>query len=260
MALRIEVAKRIARVPESPPTLQRMLVLDEPEVAGELISRADAIPEALLIEAAREGTTAHRVLIATRIDLTTSVADAVLEQREIEVCRLILKRDDCTLSPNAINVLVALSATKLDLQPLLLRRHELEPAHGFMMFWWVMKERRKRILTRFSLDRAVIQDALADLYPKVFRSDNPDPFVKEILILAERRHRPRGLNGEPVGMDVVLRTMAAARKYPTQEIVDAVGMIAGVSRELAARILRDTGGEPFAVMCKSLGIPARQFF
>ena len=260
--LRMEVAKRVARVAESPPALVRMLLLDEPQVAEKIIREAETVPEALLIEAAREGETPHRLMIAQRIDLTTAVADAVMQYQEKEVCKAVLKRDDCVLSPNTINVLVALSATREELQTPLLRRYELEPAHGFMMFWWVDRERRKRILTRFALDRATIQDALADLYPKIFRSeaDNPDPFVKDILVFAERRHRPRGLNGEPVSMDVVKRTLTAARQYPAQEIIDAVGMIAGISRELAARILRDPGGEPFAVMCKSLGIARDDFF
>ena len=61
-------------------------------------------------------------------------------------------------------------------------------------------------------------------------------------------------------MEVVIRTLRVSRKYPSQEIIDAIGMIAGVSRELAARILRDPGVEPYAVMCKALGIPRDTFY
>jgi hypothetical protein len=57
-----------------------------------------------------------------------------------------------------------------------------------------------------------------------------------------------------------IETLAAARKYPAQEIIHAVSMIAGVSRELVARVLRDPGVEPFAVMCKSLGLARSDFF
>ena len=259
--LRIEVATRIARVVESPPALVRMLVLDEPAVAEKILRGAETVAEALLIEAAREGEQAHRLMIAQRLDLSTAVADALLLHDEIEVFKAILRREDCLLSPNAVNKFVAMSATKPELQAPLLRRRELEPAHGFMMFWWVDPEHRRRILSRFALDRKVIQDALGELYPKVFRSNtDPDPFVRDILVLAERRHRPRGANGEPVSMDVVLRTLSAARRYPSQEIIHAIGMIAGVSRELAARILRDPTGEPFAVMCKGLSVPRDDFF
>ncbi len=259
--LRMEVAGRLARVAESPPALLRMLLLDQPPVAEKLLCGAETLPEALLLEAAQQGEAAHRLMIAQRLDLTTSVADALLNYDEPDVAKAVLRRNDCILSPNAVNKLVAMSATVTDLQKLLLRRRELEPAHGFMMFWWVDGERRRRILSRFALDRGVIQDALADLYPKVFRGGGkPDPFVKDILILCERRHRPRDEDGQPVSMDVILRTMRAARHYPAQEIVDAVGVISGISRELAARILRDPGGEPFAVLCKSLGVSRDNFF
>ena len=259
--LRIEVATRVARVPESPPALTRMLVLDEPAVAEKILRGAEMVPEALLIEAAHEGDKEHRLMIAQRIDLSTSVADALIHFDEIDVFKAVLRRDDCLLSPNAVNKCVALSATHPELQPPLLRRRELEPAHGFMMFWWVDSEQRRRILSRFALDRKVIQDALQDLYPKVFQANHdPDPFVRDILILCERRHRPRGANGEQVSLDVVIKTLAAARRYPSQEIIHAVGMVAGVSRELAARILRDPTGEPFAVMVKSLAVSRDEFY
>jgi uncharacterized protein (DUF2336 family) len=258
--LRLDVARRIARVVEAPHALVRMLLLDEPRVAEPVIRRVEPIPEALLLECARAGKTAHREMIARRLDLTASLADAVLEFNEPEVAKLLLRRDEFQFSPTAIDLLVSRSTSDPEMQALLLRRRELEPAHGFMMFWWVGGEARRRILTRFALDRGLIQDAVQDLYARVFRSEGADPFVKEILIMLDRRHRPRGINGEPVNMDVVIKTMIAARKYPAQEIIHAAGMIAGVSRELTARILRDPGVEPFAVMCKSLGMPRSEFF
>lgn len=255
-----EVARRIARVAEAPNSLLRVLLLAEPDIAGPIIRRTEPVPEALLIECAREGKMAHRELIARRLDLTTSLADVIMEFKETEVAKLLLRRDEFQFSPNAIDLLVSLSTTDVEMQALLLRRRELEPAHGFMMFWWVNAENRKRILTRFALDRAIIQDSVQELYPLVFRGPGADPLVKEILVMLDRRHRPRGVNGEPVSMDVVLKTMIAARKYPAQEIIMATGMIAGVSRELVARILRDPGVEPFAVMCKSLGLPRGEFY
>lgn len=258
--LRFEVSRRVARVAEAPNALVRMLLLDEPRVAEPIIRRVEPIPEALLIECARAGKTAHRELIARRLDLTASLADVILEFGESDVAKLLLRRDEFQFSPSAIDLLVSRSTSDPEIQALLLRRRELEPAHGFMMFWWVDGSSRKRILTRFALDRTIVQDAVQDLYAKVFRGDGADPFVKDVLVMLDRRHRPRGVNGEPVSMDVVVKTLGAARKYPAQEIIHAASMIAGVSRELVARLLRDPGVEPFAVMCKSLGMPRSDFF
>ena len=154
--------------PECPSALLRMLLLDDPEVAVPVLTGAENIPEALLIECARLGTTAHRRAIAQRLDLTPSIADVIIEFEEAELSKLLLRREEFTLSPHAIEVLVSRSVTDVEMQALLLRRRELEPAHGFMMFWWVTGERRRRILSRFALDRTIIQDALAGSFPNSF--------------------------------------------------------------------------------------------
>ncbi len=259
-SIRKDLAKRVARLSDCPPALIRALVLDEAEIAQEILVHADTVLEPLLIEAAQQGQLVHRKMIAGRKGLTAAVADAVLHFGEIDVIKLVLRCQDLTLSPVALNKLVAHSASMPELPSLLLRRPELEPAHGYTMFWWVDKERRRRILARFSLDRRLIQDALEDLYPRVFRSEDPDELVKEILLLSERRHRPRGVDGEPVSAGIILKTLQSARRNVSPEIIEAVSMIAGVSRDLASRVLRDPGGEPMAILCKSLGMSRDDFF
>ncbi len=258
--IRREVAERAAQIPEAPTPLLSALMMDEPEIALPVIKNSDKLPASLLCDVAQNGTVTHRDAIARRPDLTSAVADALVEAAEPEVLKVLLRRDECELSTLAIDKLVARAVSDTEMQLLLLKRRELEPSHGFLMFWWLDAERRRRVLSRFAMNRSIIQDALEDLYAPVFREPGGDPLVKQILVMLERRHRPRGLNGEPVSMDVVIRTLKAARKYPAQEIVDAIGMIAGTSRELAARILRDPGVEPFAVMCKGLGVPREVFF
>ena len=258
--LRIEMARRVARIPEIPPALLRLLLLDAPAVAREIIEGAENLPEALLIEAAQHGVTAHRLLIARRFNLTTAVADVIVAANEPETAKLLLRREEFMLSPHAVDILVSRSTTDRELQTLLLRRRELEPAHGFIMFWWVGPEQRRRILARFALDRTIIQDALEDLYPRVFRSSISDPIAKEILVMLDRRNRPRSADGDVITMDVIRQVLVAARQHPSHEIIEATAMLGRVSRELAARILRDPGGEPFAVLCKSLGVSRDNFF
>ena len=245
--LRVEVATRVARVVDAPEALVGALMLDVPEVSNVIIGQSEQISEALLISTALHGEFSQRMAIAKRIDLSTPVADAVVRYEELDVCQQVLKRENCVLSNEAIDKLVVMSALAQDLQAPLLRRQELDPVHGFIMFWWVDAEKRRRILTRFALDRRIVQNALSDLYPKVLRSGlkNDDDLVREILLLTERRHRPRGADGEPISMEIMLRTLAAARNNPSPEIIHAVSMIAGVSRELIGRVLRDGQGEPW---------------
>ncbi|MEM9168200.1 MAG: DUF2336 domain-containing protein [Pseudomonadota bacterium] len=257
---RADIARRISRVAECPPALMRFFLLDTPIVAEPILRDVDHAPDALLIECAREGVTAHRAHIAKRTNVSSSVIDALVEFAEVAVARTILQRSDVTLSPIAVERLVAISAGDPELQTALLRRREIEPAHGFLMFWWVRGERRRRILSRFSIDRGVIQEAFRDLYPKVFQADAPDPVVKEILVMNDRRHQPRGPNGDRLSPDMVKKALSLAYKNPTQEAIAAVAIVAGVSRELAGRILRDEDGEPYAVLCKASGISRDDFY
>ena len=258
--LRVDLSERISRVPDVPEPIVRALMMDTPEVASPILGGMEVINDSLLIECVNHGEPAHRMMVARRFGLTMAVADAILKFDEPDVAKLILKRPECKLSQTAIEILVSRSTVDEKLQALLIERDELEPAHGFMMFWWVSTQNRRRILNRFALDRSTIQETLQSLYPVMRMMQVPDGLVKEILDLNDRRHRPRGLNGEVVSADVVKRTLALARQYPSEEIIEALGMIAGISRELAARILRDPGGEPYAVLCKSLGVPRIEFF
>ena len=113
-SLRLEVSRRVCRVPEAPNALVRMLLLDEPEIAEPIIRHAESISEALLIECAHEGKTAHREMIARRIDLTTSLADAIISHGEPEVCKLLLRREEYELSPSAIDIMVSRSTADRD--------------------------------------------------------------------------------------------------------------------------------------------------
>lgn len=259
-SMRIDVARRVGKVAEAPQALTRLVMLDEPAVAREILGSSIPWPQALLIETARLGQRPHREMLARRHDLSTAVADAILDFNEPDNAKILLRREDLVLSPAATDILVARSALDRELQLLLLRRRELEPAHGFVMFWWVDGDCRRRILQRFSMNRTTIQDTLQGMYPEVFTDVSPDPIVKEVLIFLDRRHRPRGLNGEVVTMDVVRKTLSFAKRHPEPDVVHAVGLIAGVGRELAGRILRDEGGEPFAIMCKAVGMSRDDFY
>lgn len=258
--LRVDVARRVGRVAEGPLSLTRLLMLDEPSVSREILGSNIAWPQALQIETARFGQRPHREMLVRRQDLSTAIADAILEFNEPDIARLLLRREDLVLSPAATDILVARSALDRELQMLLLRRRELEPAHGFVMFWWVDGECRRRILQRFSMNRTTIQDSLQTMYPEVFTDDSPDPIVKEVLVFLDRRHRPRGVSGEIVTMDIVRKTLSFAKRHPEPDVVHAVGLIAGIGRELAGRILRDDGGEPFAIMCKAVGMSRDDFY
>lgn len=60
-------------------------------------------------------------------------------------------------------------------------------------------------------------------------------------------------------MPAVEQMLRAVRANPTPELCATTGLLAGVSRKTASRVMGDAGGEPFAVLCKSLGVSRSHF-
>ncbi|ADM08726.1 hypothetical protein PB2503_03247 [Parvularcula bermudensis HTCC2503] len=258
LAIRVEVAERLAQVLPPPAMLLRRLLLEPIEVAGPLLKAYRSIPEGMLIEAARRSE-AHRRAIAQRISISDVVADVIFEEGDVSLVVQLLQREELVIAEYRIDELVSRSMSEPAICGPLMQRLELQPRHGFTMFWWLCSEDRQKILARFSIERTVVQDALKKLFCEVFPDPEPDLVVKRILVLCDRRHRPRGKNGEAVSIDVVEKMLVRARAHPRPELVQATGLLAGVEATTAHRVMMDEGPEPFAVMAKSVGVSRGAF-
>ncbi len=258
LSTREEVAARISGFADVPIQLQRFLMTDDIVVARPLLENLTTIPESVLLEVSQLGTE-YRRLIADRDHLPPGVVDYILFCGETELIVRILKRDNLEISSVAMDSLVARSEAEELIKSLVIRRPELRLEHGLRMFWWLKSPLRKIVLARFAVDRSIIQEAMHSLFVEIFTNENPDRHVKAILKLIDRRHRPRGRNGETVTMDIVERTLKLARLNPTEEFCHAVGLLAGVTTETAGQALRDLGGEGFAILCKSIGLSRTAF-
>jgi len=257
--LRREVAARMSRTPDAPQSLLRAAMLDEYDVAEPLLlDQSVDLPENLLAETARRGSSKHAAAVARRQDLTTSVVDALVERREEAILVAVLS-SRTPISAAAMDHLVSVAAFDPRVLRLLVERPELEPVQGFQLFWSCDRESRRRVLLRFALDRRVAQDALDDLFGPVFRGRHQDEFLRDLFRLIERRHRPRGGDGKPVSMQVVQKTLHRVQINATPDLLKATALIAGVDPDVAHRIVLDKGGEPFAIMCKAIGVERRDF-
>ncbi|MEM9421858.1 MAG: DUF2336 domain-containing protein [Pseudomonadota bacterium] len=255
---KVDTAKRLASVLAPPPNLLRRLLQEPIKVAGPLIDAFKDIPDAMLITAVQVGPE-HREAIARRTRMSDGLAEALLDAEETKTCATVLAREDISLSEVCIDRLVTKTMHDEGLRAPLLHRRELQPRHGFTMFWWLSASLRQQVISRFAIDRTIMQNALKPLYTAVFTDPEPDLVVKRVLTLCDRRHRPRGKNGEAVSPEVVERMLAAVRANPTPDLCGAVGLLAGVSADTATRAILDKGGEPFAIMCKSIGVSRKVF-
>ena len=84
LAERERVARRVVNLTDIPYELLRVLLLDEITVAAPLLEEA-AIPDPELVACATAGTTAHRLLMARRRELSELVVDQLSQTGEPEV-------------------------------------------------------------------------------------------------------------------------------------------------------------------------------
>jgi uncharacterized protein (DUF2336 family) len=254
LAERARVAKRLSILAELPNSLVRLLLIDEVEVARPLIEEGEALSDSDLYYCARHGKTGHRLMLAARKGLSSLLSEILVESEEIAVIEVLLKNGKATLSQQAIETVVAMSQNAPSLVPLVMRRPEIRPSSAYVLFWWSPAEVRKVILSRFGVNREVMQDMAADVFAMAAKEKWQDAMSRKALQFIERRQRNReALKKSPY--DSLEAAIAdAAKGGMTRKMAEEIAYMSGIKPSTGAKLLRDAGGEGLAVLCKATGL------
>ncbi len=254
IAERAKVAKRLSILAELPNSLVRLLLIDEVEVARPLIEDGEALSDSDLYYCARNGKAGHRLMLAARKGLSSLLSEVLVESEEIAAIEVLLKNGKATLSQQAIETIVAMSQNELSLIPLLMRRPEMRPSSAYVLFWWSPADVRKVILSRFGVNREVMQDMASDVFAMAAKEKWQDAMSRKALQFIERRQRNReALKKSPY--DSLEAAIAdAAKSGMTRKMAEEIAYMSGIKPSTGAKILRDAGGEGLAVLCKATGL------
>jgi len=251
---RLRVVRRLSRLSEVPHTLVRLLIADDPDIARHLIEDCDALAETDLLYCVRHGAPMHFRLVAGRKNLGPVVSEALAETGDLETVEILLKNRTATLSQAAIEASVALSQSVPRLVTYLIRRLELRPSSAYVMFWWADADVRKTILSRFSVNREVVQDAAGDVFAMAASEGWSDPLTRKALQFIERRQRNREALNKSVFQSLEDAIASAAKYGMTRQTAEEISYLSGIKPSTGAKILRDRGGEGLAVLCKATGL------
>ncbi|MBX3477176.1 MAG: DUF2336 domain-containing protein [Brevundimonas sp.] len=251
---RRRVAARLAPLSELPNSLARLLLRDEPDIAGLLIEQCASLTDADLVGCARDTGIEHRLMLAGRRGLSEMVTETLVETGEPAVIEAVLKNANARLSHGAIETAVAASRTAPGLCPLLLRRPELRPSGAYAMFWWCGSDDRRTILQRFAVSREVMQEVVDDVFPMAAAENWQDPVSRKALQFIERRQRNRAAIAKSPFASLEDAVQAAASQGLDRDIAAEISYLAGVKPLTGAKILGDIGGEPAAILCKATGL------
>lgn len=250
---RRRVATRLAPLGELPNALARMLLRDDPAVAGPLIEHCAALSDSDLMGCARDATAEHRLLMAARRGLSEVVTETLLSFGEEAVIEAVLRNTTARLSQPAVEGVVSLSRHSPTLAQCLLKRPELRPSGAYVMFWWCGPEERRTILQRFAVSREVMQEVSEDVFAMAAAENWSDPVARKALQFIERRQRNRAAI-EKSPYDGLEQAVDAAGRGMSREIVSEISYLAGVKPLTGAKIMGDAGGEPLAILCKATGL------
>lgn len=250
---RHRVAARLAPLAELPNSLARLLLRDDPEIAGLLIEQCAALSDADLVACARDTGVEHRLLIANRRGVSEVVAETLIAHGEPAVVEALLRNATARLSQPAIEQVVAQSRSNVELCGLLLRRPELKPSGAYVIFWWCGAEDRRTILSRFAVSREVMQEVVEDVFAMAAAENWADPVSRKALQFIERRQRNRGAIAKSP-YESLEHAVATAEAGLTRDLASEIAYLAGVKPLTGAKIMSDPGGEPLAILCKATGL------
>lgn len=252
--LRGKVADRLADQAEAPAGLLRRLALDDFSVAEPILRRSSALTDFDMMEIARKGGPSHLMTLARREHISETVAAALAAAGGPDVIAVLLKNPGVRLAPQTTDFLVRELRENDRLCEALIKRPELRPSQAFALFWSVSHPLRRQILERFSVSRAILQEAAADVFPMAAREGAVDRDVAEALSYIDRRQRNRAAAERSVYGTLERAVEEFVRRPDDIQLHAEIASLAGVRPDLAERLLTDMGGEPIAVLAKAAGL------
>jgi uncharacterized protein (DUF2336 family) len=252
LSLRRHLAERLAGRADAPHGLVVALANDAIEVARSILVRSEILGDAELIEIVRHRTLEHQLAIAMRRSVSEPVSDALIEEGAPDVIRTLLENPNAAISAAAMEYLVEQSKRIDAYQNPLLARPELSPALARRLYWWVSTALRERILARFEIDPATLDETLEQTVSALVPAapaepDNP----RKNLELAARL----AANGE-----ITPRLLVQTLRQGEVALFEALfATLAKIRLALAGRLLFEPGGEGLAIACRAIGIEAPVF-
>lgn len=252
--LRARCAKRMALIVDAPKVVLRYLARDQIDVAEPLLENSPGLDDSDLIATIRAGSPAHWAAIARRRNLSETVTEALIRAGDAAVTEVMLRNTFTKLSAPGVDMIVAQSRQHRSLVPALLTREEMKPAQGLTLFWWANSDARLHILRRFAVDRAILLQEVSDLFVLATNEQWTDREARSALQFIERRQRSRAAAQRSPHTSLENAVLALVEKGVSRELVIEIGHLAGIRPAIGARILADPGGEPLAVLAKSVGL------
>jgi uncharacterized protein (DUF2336 family) len=248
MAVRVQLAKRLAERPDAPHDLVVMLANDEIEIAYPVLLQSGVLKDVDLIEIVKQRMQQHRLAVATRRNIGNDVCRALVDTADAAAIHALLNNHTATPGDQLLAELVERSRREPELQEPLLGRPDLPEALAERMFFWVSAALRTFIAERYPIDVDALDDAIAGAAEAAL-ADQPTPNLAQRLI-------DKLDAGGQLGPGFLVKSV---REGQIELFELAFAKISGLRPKLMRRIIYEPGGEALALACRAIKLDRAVF-
>jgi len=254
IALRRELAIKLADVPNAPHGLVHQLANDEISVAEPILTRSTVLSEKDLVKIIRIRSQQHLKAIAKRKKIPERVSKELADRGNKDVLRSLAKNKNAKMDNATLSKMVEHSRNLPELQAPMASRYDLAPELLTQMYFFVSSALKKEILKRSeNLDPAMIDQAVKSNRAKILSSVTSD--VKSEVQEAQRfindKARANAIN------ETLLKELIEVRR--ATEFLLAFSHYTGIDPSTANRIFQDKSWESLAIACRSAKLERSTF-
>jgi hypothetical protein len=246
-AARIQLAKRLARIDQTPRNLLHQLAFDDSiEIAGPILQQSEGLTTRMLVENARLKSQKHLLAISSRKSIPAEVTDVLVARGNQEVLNTVTRNAGAAFSNSGFLHLISRSDNDSILAENLGRRTDI-PRHIFQqLIARASDEVKQKLLDERPDLKREIQNTVTDVTGKLHSKFGPaskDYFVAKRLVGIV--HQQRQLT------EAKMFEYAQARKM--DEVVVGLSLLCALPVNVTERALVDVTGDLLLVLTRAIG-------
>jgi uncharacterized protein (DUF2336 family) len=256
--IRRALAERLASADWPPAELVNALAMDEIEIARPVIASSPVLKDADLIRLLIEATIDHQIEVAQRPSIGPPVVETILRQGEPLVMTALAGNDTADISPEGMAQLVEASRQIAAMRSPLARHPRLTSEQAQRLYVWVGQSLRAAIVSRFRVDAAALDAALAEAVSQA-RAQADD--VAGSRLKAEQADMERRLIAKLYGAGQLRPSylLRALREQRLSLFIEALAKLGNYSSEEVRKAIDADRADILALACLSVGVDRGAF-